>query len=74
MLVGVNPTLVSEVEGVENITGSIERTDSEGVLKEVHCATRYSAILAYDSTGRGTTPLVPESLSIRRNIIIIKFW
>ena len=39
---------MSKVEGVDNITGEIERTNSEGVVIGLHNASFYSEILAHD--------------------------
>ena len=46
---GCGYVLVSRVEGVENVTGFIER-DSNGVAREVANIGCYSEVLAYDHT------------------------
>ena len=53
--------LVSEVKGVKNIKGTIERTNSEGLAIELHNASYYGEVLAYDWERDNTT----GSLSIR---------
>ena len=53
--------LVSRVEGVENVTGFIER-DSDGVTLEVANIGCYSEVLAYENT---TNEIIP----VRTNII-----
>ena len=51
--------LVSGVEGVGNITGTIERTNSEGLVIELHNASCYSEVLAYDWERDNTTGSLP---------------
>ena len=53
--------LVSREEGVENVTGFIER-DSSGVILEVASIGCYSEVLAYDNNAR--------SLAVKASIII----
>ena len=51
--------LVSGEEGVENVTGFIER-DSNGVTLEVANIGCYSEVLAYEVTTRSRYELTPE--------------
>ena len=51
--------LVSREEGVENVTGFIER-DSNGVTLEVANIDCYIKVLTYDVTTRNQYQLVPE--------------
>ena len=65
---GCEYTLVSKVKGVENITGNIERTNSEGVMVEVRTASCYSGeVLAKDWERDNTTGILP----VRRNITLV---
>ena len=52
-------TLVSEVEGVDNITGEIERTNSEGVMVGLPHVGCYGELLVYDREEDGSIGSVP---------------
>ena len=59
---------MSKVKGVENIKGAIERTNSEGVVKEVRNASCYSGeVLAKDWERDNTT----GTLAVRRNVSLV---